>query len=188
MCTIEQSMAKNNTTVAATTTEAVTKPAKTVEKSKPASKAKQSAKPTGGAPLEQKSTLKPSVAKTISTAKTVPTVSEQEKKIMRKRTFKISLGDGKYCSRITGQTPKQAASKALTLIINQTLASGQKPSKGKLIFKIRETTRGSKQKEYSYQGEKVKLKVPTTYKIHAANGDVKEIVNRFKNVIEKYNE
>jgi hypothetical protein len=103
----------------------------------------------------------------------------------KKRTFKIKLADAEFCSRITGSTPKQAASKALTLLINQKKKSG-KPTKGKVAFTIKETTRGSKGKEYSYQGEKVKLKTPTTYTIKSANGEVKTIVNKFKNVIEKH--
>ena len=107
-------------------------------------------------------------------------------KMSRKRTFKIKVNDNEYCSRITGHTPKQAASKALTLIINQKKVTGGGPIKGKTLFTIRETTRGSKQKEYSYQGEKMKLTTPTTYKIKSSNGEVKEIVNRFRNVIEKY--
>ena len=103
----------------------------------------------------------------------------------KKRTFKIKLEDEKFCSRITGNTPKQAASKALTLLVNQKKQQG-KSIKGKIVFTIKETTRGSKGKEYSYQGEKIKLKQPTTYKIKSSNGEVKEIVNKYKNVIEKY--
>jgi hypothetical protein len=106
-------------------------------------------------------------------------------KASNKRTFKIKLNDTEFCSRITGNTPKQAASKALTLLINQKKQQG-KQGKGKIVFTIKETTRGSKGKEYSYQGEKVKLKQPTTYKIKSSNGEIKEIVNKFKNVIEKY--
>jgi len=103
----------------------------------------------------------------------------------KKRTFKIKLEDEKFCSRITGNTPKQAASKALTLLVNQKKQQG-KSVKGKVVFTIKETTRGSKGKEYSYQGEKIKLKQPTTYKIKSSNGEVKEIINKYKNVIEKY--
>lgn len=105
----------------------------------------------------------------------------------KKRTFKIKLNDNEFCSRITGHTPKQAASKALTLIVNQKKKAGG-AVKGKVIFTIKETTRGSKGKEYVYQGEKVKLKTPTTYKIRSPSGETKEIVNRFRNVIEKYQE
>lgn len=104
----------------------------------------------------------------------------------KKRTFKIKLGDNEFCSRITGHTPKQAASKALTLIVNQKKQTGGKAAKGKVIFTIKETTRNSKGKEYTYQGEKIKLKQPTTYKIRSPSGEMKEIVNRFRNVIEKY--
>lgn len=111
-----------------------------------------------------------------------------EKKTLKKRTFKIKLNENEFCSRITGHTPKQAASKALTLIVNQKKQTGGKTPKGKIIFTIKETTRGSKGKEYMYQGEKVKLKQPTTYKIRSPNGDYKEIINRYRNVIEKYQE
>jgi hypothetical protein len=109
----------------------------------------------------------------------------KKKKVNNKRTFKIKLNDSEFCSRITGNTPKQAASKALTLLINQKKNTG-KSVKGKIVFTIKETTRGSKGKEYSYQGEKIKLKTPTTYKIKSSNGEIKEIINKFKNVIEKY--
>jgi len=109
----------------------------------------------------------------------------KKSKVSNKRTFKIKLNDNDFCSRITGNTPKQAASKALTLLINQKKQQG-KAAKGKIVFTIKETTRGSKGKEYSYQGEKIKLKQPTTYKIKSSNGEIKEIVNKFKNVIEKY--
>ena len=108
-----------------------------------------------------------------------------ESGIVKKRTFKIKLENDKFCSRITGNTPKQAASKALTLLINQKKTQG-KTVKGKIAFTIKETTRGSKGKEYTYMGEKVKLKQPTTYKIKSASGETKEIVNRFKNIIEKF--
>ena len=123
----------------------------------------------------------------------VPPTNVQEggssKKASRKRTFKIKLNENEFCSRITGHTPKQAASKALTLIINQKKQqTGGKPVKGKIVFTIKETTRGSKGKEYVYQGEKVKLKQPTTYKIRSPSGDYKEIVNRYRNLIEKYQE
>jgi len=103
----------------------------------------------------------------------------------KKRTFKIKTGEDEYRSRITGHTPKQAASKALTLIVNDAKANG-KTVKGKVCFTIRETTRGGRGKEYCYQGEKVKLAEPTRYSIRSSGGGVKEIVNRYKNVIEKY--
>lgn len=105
----------------------------------------------------------------------------------KKRTFKIKISDNEFCSRITGNTPKQAASKALTLIVSQKQQAG-KLTKGKIVFTIKETTRGSKGKEYVYQGEKVKLKQPTTYEIRSPNGEVKQIVNKFRNVIEKFTE
>jgi hypothetical protein len=108
------------------------------------------------------------------------------KKMNKKRTFKIKLDENEFCSRIVGNTPKQAASKALTLIFNKKKQiGGQKLTKGKVIFVIKETTRGSKGKEYTYQGERVKLKEPTTYVIRSPAGD-KTIVNRFRNIIEKY--
>jgi hypothetical protein len=115
-----------------------------------------------------------------------PVVETQKGGGKKKRTFKIKLNENEFCSRITGHTPKQAASKALTLIINQKKQGGGKLAKGKITFTIKETTRGSKGKEYVYQGEKIKLKQPTTYKIRSPNGEMKEIVNRFRNVIEKY--
>lgn len=128
-----------------------------------------------------------SVATEVPT-ETVVTDTVQEggakKSQAKKRTFKIKIEENEFCSRITGTTPKQAASKALTLLLNQKKKAG-KAVKGKVSFTIKETTRGSKGKEYSYQGEKVKLKTPTTYTIKSANGEEKTIVNKFKNIIEK---
>lgn len=123
--------------------------------------------------------------KTVEVVPQAPVQEGGKKQPAKKRTFKIKLNENEFCSRITGHTPKQAASKALTLIVNQKKQSG-KTVRGKVIFTIKETTRGSKGKEYVYQGEKVKLKQPTTYKIRSPSGETKEIINKFRNMIEKY--
>lgn len=138
------------------------------------------------------SKLKAEVVVAAANTTTVPETTTQQEggknnNASKKRTFKIKISDNEFCSRITGNTPKQAASKALTLIVSQKQQAG-KLTKGKIVFTIKETTRGSKGKEYVYQGEKVKLKQPTTYKIRSPNGEVKEIINRFRNVIEKFQE
>lgn len=142
-------------------------------------------KPQKGGKVAKGKTVEPTVVNVVPEPVVVQEAGKPTKNASKKRTFKIKLSDSEFCSRITGNTPKQAASKALTLIVNQKKQGG-KVLKGKIIFTIKETTRGSKGKEYTYQGEKVKLDKPTTYKIRSPNGDVKEIINRFRNVIEKF--
>jgi len=117
-----------------------------------------------------------------------PTTSElQGGKVSKKRTFKIKLDDNLYSSRITGNTPKQAASKALTLLIKQNQKEGKNIDK--INFTIKETTRSSKQKTYNYVGYRIKLDTPTIYNITTKSStgeyEKKTISNQYRNKIEK---
>jgi hypothetical protein len=73
------------------------------------------------------------------------------------RTFKVRLENencNNYRGRFTGN-PQQAAKKALTSLLNE-----KNKKTGKFNFVIKETTRGSKKKEYGYIGKKTKRKQP----------------------------
>ena len=114
-----------------------------------------------------------------------------------RRTFKIKTQDGDFTSRIMGSTPKQAALKALSIICNN-YESGNKnfnvhEKKGKnstptFKFCIKETTRFSQHKEYTYIGKREKLENPASYTIKGTNGEEKVITNRYKNIVEKFRE
>lgn len=70
------------------------------------------------------------------------------------RTFKFRLNNEselQYRGRFTGKNPQQAAKKALTSILSE-----KNKKVGKFDFFIKETTRGSKKKEYAYTGKKSK--------------------------------
>jgi hypothetical protein len=116
-----------------------------------------------------------------------------------KRTFKIKSVDGTFKSRLIGSTPKQAAMKALSIIHNSFHNNTKDNNKIEVIkgggdqntrfkFTIRETTRLSSHKEYTYTGYREKLKTPAEYTIKSSNGDTKTIVNKYKNVVEKFKE
>lgn len=113
--------------------------------------------------------------------------------INTKRTFKIKTNEGTFNSRITGKTPKQAALKALSKINNHTINGGSnyeilKNDKEFNIFKftIKETTRLSPHKEYTYTGYRKQLENPAVYKITTHDGKTKEIINKYKNIVEKF--
>ena len=119
-----------------------------------------------------------------------------------KRTFKIFLAeidsgsaekthiDSKTTkSRLVGKTPKQAANKALTALL-RIVNKGKSPTDSvtgtdfSASFTIRETTRGSKGKEYMYFGKREKLASPSVYSIKV-DGQSREIVNNYRNVVVK---
>jgi hypothetical protein len=97
------------------------------------------------------------------------------------RYFKLTFEGADPRGRFSGTKPKQAASKALTSIINQRKASSTE-TVGEFNFSIVECTRGSKNKQYNYIGECVKLEQPTRVQIKGTN---KEIVYNFNNKVRK---
>lgn len=110
-----------------------------------------------------------------------------------KRTFKIKTNDGTFNSRIIGKTPKQAALKALSKINEHTVNGGsnyeilENDDKFNIFkFTIRETTRLSPHKEYTYTGYRKELETPAVYKIKTVDGKTKEIINKYKNIVEKF--
>ena len=155
-----------------------------------ASKASATSKATASKATASKTTASKTTASKTTTSKTAVTegaIDITAGAIDRKRTFKICRGDGTFCSRLTGKTPKQAANKALTALLREAKREGKVTEKSPIFnaeFTIRETTRGGKSKEYSYTGTRERLAEPTVYSIK--DGDVtKEIVNNFRNRVLK---
>lgn len=113
--------------------------------------------------------------------------------INNKRTFKIKTNEGTFNSRIMGKTPKQAALKALSKINEHSVNGGSnyeilKNDDKFNVFKftIKETTRLSPHKEYTYTGYRKELETPAVYKITTSDGKTKEIINKYKNIVEKF--
>lgn len=74
------------------------------------------------------------------------------------RTFKVRLANETakdYRGRFTGKNPQQAGKKALTSLLSE-----KNKKTGKFKYIIKESTRGSKKKEYAYVGEKTKRSKP----------------------------
>ena len=85
--------------------------------------------------------------------------------------------------RFRGNKPKQAASKALSSLLEE-LREQKKSVSGEHHFTIVECTRGSRCKEYHYTGERVELDEPM--EIHIGKGkDRKTITYRYNNKVYK---
>ena len=149
---------------------------------------KAGAKTTKAAPKVAKAAPKaaPKVAKATqkaggkkaAPAKKVVQKAAGEKKEKTIRSFKVQLpGTEEYTGRFTGWTPYQAANKALSRYFR----SSEDP-KPVVTFSIRESTRGSNHKVYTYEGHRVKLETPVSYTIGEGNTIVKHHKNQLKKV------
>lgn len=117
-------------------------------------------------------------------------VSEQqtteEENGSRNRFFKLieDTENAKNATgRYSGNKPKQAANKALTAIIKRMDATDVIGKE--IVFRIKECTRGSKQKIYTYTGFRQQLDKPMKVKIGIGD-DEKFIEYKFTNKIKKY--
>lgn len=85
------------------------------------------------------------------------------------RYFKIVGTDGQMTGRYSGSTPKQAASKAFTKVLqqNQMITDGNDRDSCIETTKIilRESTRGSNRKMYAYTASRIKLSEPNRMEI-----------------------
>jgi len=98
----------------------------------------------------------------------------------RNRSFKVKLSeDGQSYGRYNGDSPYQAANKALSEIIRTKVKDGE-AVEGKLTFWLIESTKGSTKRVHQYEGERIKLAEPVKYKV----GE-NEIVKEYKNILKK---
>jgi len=92
---------------------------------------------------------------------TEPQMGGTNKKAMRHFKVVSVSGNKKEFGNYDGRTPLQAAGKAFKQIC---IKMGKNKNSCKLEFTIRETTQGSKKKEYMYKGEYKKLAKPRVKK------------------------
>jgi len=143
---------------------------------KAASKTTSKATTKAASKTTTKAASKTTTAKKVATAKVTATVTKKST-----RSFKVKLpGTETYEGRFTGDTPYQAANKALSKYYRVNGADAED-----VLFSIRESTRGSKRLVYHYNGSRSKLDVPVEYPITSASGEKKVITKYYKNRLVK---
>lgn len=99
----------------------------------------------------------------------------------RSRSFKVKEdGEEKAYGRYTGESPYQAANKALSELIRKRNKDG-KITQNKIEFTLVESTKGSKHREHQYVGKRLKLKTPIEYQTK----DGVTVTKKFKNELRK---
>jgi len=97
------------------------------------------------------------------------------------RSFKVKLEqNGPQYGRYNGDSPYQAANKALSEIIRNRVKNNQQTDQDINFFLV-ESTKGSGKKIHQYVGKRMKLAQPVTYTVD--NGQV--ITKEFKNILRK---
>jgi hypothetical protein len=97
------------------------------------------------------------------------------------RSFKVKLEQtGPQYGRYNGDSPYQAANKALSEIIRNRVKNNLAADQDISFFLV-ESTKGSGKKHHQYVGKRVKLTSPVTYTVD--NGQV--ITKEFKNILRK---
>lgn len=130
---------------------------------------------------------KKTISKTKSGSKTAKSKSSKTAKSAgkTKRYFKlVNTKTGEFSGRYVGDTPKQAASKSFTKLV-QSYKKNNKKIPGKMPLVIRESTRGKNRKYYAYDASRVKLDTPSKLQITDQNGDTKHIVYHYRNIVRK---
>jgi hypothetical protein len=98
------------------------------------------------------------------------------------RSFKVKLEEnGQLYGRYNGDSPYQAANKALSEIIRNKVKNGGANDDSEITFFLVESTKGSAKKTHQYSGRRIKLDTPVSYKV----GDNHDIVKEYKNVLRK---
>ena len=161
-----------------------------VSKSKSVKKSASKAKKTASKAKKVASKKVASKAKAVSKS-TVSKATKVTKKaaaapvakvVKSVRSFKVRLpGSESFEGRFTGLTPYQAANKALSSYYR----ANPKSKVSQITFTIKESTRGSKRNEYTYNGKREKLSTPVEYPIKGADGTVRTIRKAFKNRLTK---
>lgn len=104
----------------------------------------------------------------------------------KSRFFKlIDAKTGRSFGRYAGATPKQAASKGYTKILQKLKTEGKAIPKQATLIYLRESTQGSAHKIYGYEAFRQKLATPSSLEIEDDNGDIKTIIYNYRNKIKK---
>ena len=130
----------------------------------------------------KKSATKKIASKSAAKTMTKKTTIVAKKTIKSQRSFKVRLpGSETFEGRFTGLTPYQAANKALSSYYR----ANPKSKVSLITFTIKESTRGSKRNEYTYNGKREKLSTPVEYTIKGTDGTPRTITKAFKNRLTK---
>jgi len=120
-----------------------------------------------------------------SGSKKAPTRTPREGREGRDRYFKLINSEGETYGRYTGDTPKQAASKGFTKMVQKMKSTGETIPKKMKIY-LRESTRGSLRKIYGYEAARLKLPQPQKLEIKdKETGKKKVITYKYRNKIKK---
>ena len=102
------------------------------------------------------------------------------KKTKKNRSFKVKLSqESELYGRYNGDSPYQAANKALSEIIRNRVKNNESVF-DEINFYLVESTKGSLKKSHQYFGKRIELETPVIYKV----GE-QEIVKNFKNILKK---
>lgn len=103
------------------------------------------------------------------------------------RYFKLIYGGREAQGRYGGRKPKQAANKAFSSVQKDMKKKGIQEEQigNKINFAIRECTRGSDNKTYTYVGVRQALGNPVKVEIKNNDGTTKDIIYKFQNKIKK---
>ena len=110
------------------------------------------------------------------------TIINVEKK--SNRSFKVKLeNEGPQYGRYNGDSPYQAANKALSEIIRNRVKNNQITEED-ITFYLVESTKGSSKKCHKYIGKRIKLNTPVSYVVK--NGEREQTITKeFKNILRK---
>lgn len=98
----------------------------------------------------------------------------------RNRSFKVKLSaEAELYGRYNGDSPYQAANKALSEIIRNKVKNNESVNED-IDFYLVESTKNSKKKCHQYTGKRIQLESPVIYKV----GD-QQIVKNYKNILKK---
>ena len=107
---------------------------------------------------------------------TIDTTASKKKN----RSFKVKLSaESELYGRYNGDSPYQAANKALSEIIRSKVKNSESVF-DEINFYLVESTKGSMKKVHQYLGKRIQLETPVIYKV----GE-QEIVKNFKNILKK---
>ncbi len=100
------------------------------------------------------------------------------------RSFKVKLEEeGQQYGRYNGDSPYQAANKALSEIIRNKVKNNQTTDEDITFFLV-ESTKGSNKKIHKYIGKRIKLEKPVSYVVK--NGEKEQTITKeFKNILRK---
>ena len=98
----------------------------------------------------------------------------------RNRSFKVKIStEAELYGRYNGDSPYQAANKALSEIIRNKVKNSETVDE-EINFYLVESTKGSKKKSHQYVGKRIQLETPVIYKV----GE-QQIVKNYKNILKK---